>query len=120
MQQSIKLTMKIKKLDKIHHIAITVDNISKAIEYYAKNFDINILHQDETWGFLEFGNIKLALVLPGKHPPHLAFLKDDAEKFGELKLHRDGTSSIYLQDPFGNYIEYLKDPNESESEFKNK
>jgi catechol 2,3-dioxygenase-like lactoylglutathione lyase family enzyme len=109
-----------KKLDKIHHIAITVDNISDAIKYYTKNFEIEILYQDQTWGFLQFGNIKLALVLPGKHPPHIAFLRDDAEKYGELKLHRDGTSSIYIKDPFDNYIEYLKDPNESESEFNNK
>ncbi|MDA7704934.1 VOC family protein [Rickettsiales bacterium] len=109
-----------KKLDKIHHIAIKVDNIADAIKYYNENFEIEVLYQDETWGFLQFGNIKLALVLPGKHPPHLAFLRDNAEKYGELKLHRDGTSSIYLQDPFGNYLEYLKDPNESEEEFNNK
>lgn len=101
-------------MDKIHHIAITVDNIADAIKYYSENFKIKILYQDESWGFLQFGNVKLALVLPGKHPPHIAFLKDDAEKYGKLKLHRDGTSSVYVKDPFGNYIEYLKDPNESE------
>lgn len=103
-----------KKLDKIHHLAITVNNITDGVKYYTENFQTEILHQDETWGFLQFGNIKLALVLPGNHPPHIAFLKDDAEKYGPLKLHRDGTSSIYLKDPFDNYIEYLKDPNESE------
>jgi extradiol dioxygenase family protein len=103
-----------KKLDKIHHLAITVNNITDGVKYYTDNFQIEVLHQDETWGFLQFGNIKLALVLPGNHPPHIAFLKDDAEKYGPLKLHRDGTSSIYLKDPFDNYIEYLKDPNESE------
>jgi|TARA_Y100000389_G_scaffold35512_1_gene30212 catechol-2,3-dioxygenase len=109
-----------KKLDKIHHIAIKVDNISDAIKYYTENFEIEIIYQDKTWSFLQFGNVKLALVLPGKHPPHLAFLRDDAEKYGELKSHRDGTSSIYVKDPFGNYLEYLKDPNESEEEFNNK
>ena len=53
-----------KKLDKIHHMAIKVDNIADAIKYYTENFQIEILYQDETWGFLQFGNIKLALVLP--------------------------------------------------------
>ena len=72
-----------KKLDKIHHLAITVNNITDGVKYYTENFQIEVLHQDETWGFLQFGNIKLALVLPGKHPPHIAFLKDDAEKYDE-------------------------------------
>ena len=42
------------------------------------------------------------------HPPHIAFHKKNAEKYGELKKHRDGTSSVYIKDPSDNSIEMLK------------
>ena len=41
---------------------------------------------------LEYDNIKLALVLPNQHPPHLAFEKNNAIDYSKLKTHRDGTS----------------------------
>lgn len=98
-------------MDKIHHIAIQVPNIAKGVDWYVDNFETKILYQDESWAFLEFQNINLALVLPDQHPPHIAFEKDDADKYGELTPHRDGTASIYIDDPFGNKIEILKDNN---------
>ena len=98
-------------MDKIHHIAIQVPNIAKGVDWYDDNFETKILYQDESWAFLEFQNINLALVLPNQHPPHIAFEKDDADKYGKLTPHRDGTASIYIDDPFGNKIEILKDNN---------
>lgn len=98
-------------MDKIHHIAIQVSNIAKGVDWYVDNFETKILYQDESWAFLEFKNISLALVLPDQHPIHIAFEKDDADKYGDLTLHRDGTASIYIDDPFGNKIEILKDTN---------
>ena len=35
------------------------------------------------------------------------FVTPDAEKFGEMKTHWDGTRSCYVDDPFGNAIEML-------------
>ena len=64
--------------------------------------------EDDTWALLKYENISLALVLPNSHPPHIAFEKDDAHKYGELKLHRDGTSSVYVRDPSNNAVEMLK------------
>ena len=98
-------------MDKIHHIAIQVLNIAKGVDWYVANFRTKILYQDESWAFLEFQNINLALVLPDQHPPHIAFERDDAEKYGDLTPHRDGTASIYINDSFGNKIEILKDNN---------
>ena len=57
---------------------------------------------------LTYDNISLALVLPNMHPPHIAFEKSNAEDYGELKLHRDGTSSVYINDPSDNSVEILK------------
>jgi catechol 2,3-dioxygenase-like lactoylglutathione lyase family enzyme len=98
-------------MDKIHHIAIQVTDISEALQWYLNNFKTKILYQDTSWAFLEFENINLALVLPNQHPSHIAFEKDDAQKYGQLTPHRDGTASVYISDPFGNQIEILKDNN---------
>ena len=95
-------------MDKIHHIAIEVNNISESVEWYKKNTSCDISYQDDTWAMLNYDNIGLALVLPKMHPPHIAFEKKNAEDYGKLKAHRDGTASVYINDPSNNAIEILK------------
>lgn len=97
-------------MDKIHHIAIQVDDIKSAVEWYQSNFDIKVDYEDETWAMLKFDNLSLALVLPSQHPSHFAIENDNAAEFGELTPHRDGTASIYINDPFRNSIEIIKTP----------
>lgn len=94
--------------DKIDHIAIPVSNVKESVDWYTNNFACKIKYQDETWAYLEFDNIKLALVIPGQHPGHLAFIREDAEVYGQLKTHRDGTQSCYVKDPTGNSVEIMK------------
>ncbi len=94
-------------LDAIDHIAISVTDIKAAVEWYQKHFKCQVTYQDETWAFLTFGNIKLALVIPEQHPPHLAFVSENAESYGVLKPHRDGTRSLYVNDPAGNSVEIM-------------
>ena len=71
-----------------------------------------ILHCDESWGYLQFDNIKLALVLKDEHPPHIAFEVDKMDDDWPMKgkLHRDGSISKYIDDPSGNKIELVKYP----------
>ena len=85
-----------------------VKSIKDTIDWYKKNSSCEVSYQDDTWAPLKYENISLALVLPNSHPPHIAFEKDDAHKYGELKLHRDGTSSVYVRDPSNNAVEMLK------------
>jgi catechol 2,3-dioxygenase-like lactoylglutathione lyase family enzyme len=102
--------MKENKIDKIHHVAIEVKSIKDSITWYKSNSKCEVAYQDDTWALLKYENISLALVLPKSHPPHIAFVRKDAEKYGKLKMHRDGTSSIYIKDPSNNSIEILKLP----------
>ena len=95
-------------MDKMHHIAIEVKGIDEAINWYKKNTNCRITYQDKTWAMIQYENISLALVLPGMHPPHIAFEKNNAEDYGELKPHRDGTASVYIKDPANNAVEILK------------
>jgi catechol 2,3-dioxygenase-like lactoylglutathione lyase family enzyme len=94
-------------LDSIHHVAISVQDIAAAVDWYRQHFHCRVTYQDDTWAMLDFANMKLALVIPSQHPPHLAFVHPQAEQFGALKTHRDGTRSVYVKDPAGNAVEVL-------------
>lgn len=93
--------------DTIHHVAVVVSNIQRAIQWYTTRFNCTVHYQDETWAVLDFANIQLALVTPGEHPAHVAFVTPDAAQYGPLQRHRDGIQSIYIRDPFGNAIELI-------------
>jgi catechol 2,3-dioxygenase-like lactoylglutathione lyase family enzyme len=94
-------------LDRIDHIAITIKNIKESIDWYQKHFKCKVVYEDETWAYLEFGNIRLALVVASQHPSHIAFQVENAAKYGALTSHRDGTKSVYIHDPAGNTIEMV-------------
>lgn len=93
---------------KIDHIALQVESIYEACEWYHTKFNANVLYFDETWALLEFDNIKLALVLPNQHENHIA-VEVSTEKYPnlEFKEHRDGSKYHYLTDPWGNCVELI-------------
>lgn len=93
--------------DHIHHIAIPATNIAETVQWYTEHMACTVEYQDKTWALLGFENLSLALVTPGAHPPHLAIVRQDAERFGPLTTHRDGTRSIYIHDNSGNAIEVM-------------
>jgi catechol 2,3-dioxygenase-like lactoylglutathione lyase family enzyme len=94
-------------LDRIEHVAISVPDVPAAVAWYTKSFRCTVAYQDATWAMLKFDNLELALVIPGQHPPHVAFSSPNARAFGELKTHRDGTRSTYVKDPAGNSLEIM-------------
>ena len=67
-------------------------------------YNSTTIYEDDTWAFLQFDNIKLALVTEDEHPYHIAFEVDEVEG----KKHRDGSVSKYIEDPSGNKIELIK------------
>jgi catechol 2,3-dioxygenase-like lactoylglutathione lyase family enzyme len=97
-----------KKLDALHHVAIQVKDIERALKWYSENFNAEIVYLDETWAMLRFENIYLALVIPEQHPPHIAIEHEHAEAYGSLVKHRDGTESVYINDSEGNQLEMMK------------
>lgn len=95
-------------MDTIHHIAIQVNDIAGAVAWYQDQYEVKLIYQDATWALLQFANVALALVMPDQHPPHFAIVSEHAERYGPLSVHRDGTASIYIQDPAGNRIEMIQ------------
>ena len=96
------------KLEEIDHIAIQVKSIKNSVDWYTKKYKCKVIYADETWGFVQFKNIKLAMVTHSEHPPHFAILdKSIKEEPGTVK-HRDGSISKYIKDLDGNFIELIK------------
>jgi len=94
-------------LDTLDHVALLVKDVAAAVAWYTRTFRCRVIYQDGTWAMLAFRNARLALMAPGRHPPHVAIPREDAARFGPLEAHRDGIRSIYLTDGDGNSIEVL-------------
>lgn len=103
------------------HIAIKTKDVATSVEFYKRNFDgVEVLHEDETWGLLNVGGMKIALVTQGEHPPHISFRVDMKEEFeeyaakmnGKIKVHRDRSESFYFKDDSDNAVEIVWYPEE--------
>lgn len=96
------------KLDAIDHVAIQVNNIQDSLNWYLNKFKCKEIYSDKTWAFIEFNNMKLALVTNKQHPNHFAILDNNLNQLLNPKKHRDGSISIYINDIDNNYIELIK------------
>lgn len=96
------------ELDAIHHLAINVADLDKATRWYQTSFRCALVRREKTVAVLQFENLCLTLVLPNTQPPHLAFMREDADALGELRLQPDGVRSCFVSDPTGNLIEVIK------------
>ncbi len=99
----------------IDHVAFEVDNINEAVEWYTTTVEgAEVVYQDESWAMLDILGSKLALILPGTHPPHFAILCNSTKLFpckeNEVNEHRDGSKYFYLRDPYGNAVEWIHYP----------
>ncbi len=116
-------------VQRLGHIAIRVKDVERAKSFYL-SLGMKLVWDDPDWCYLEAGPGKDGLALLGPNykaaGPHFAFHFDELEDVrqihqqliksgvhvGELHAHRDGTSSFYLQDPEGNWLEMLYHPRE--------
>ena len=95
-------------LDEIDHIAIQVQDIETSLNWYLENFKCKKIYSDKTWAFIEFNNIKLALVTEEEHPSHFAIIDNNIDTKKGTKKHRDNSISKYINDPDKNKIELIK------------
>jgi catechol 2,3-dioxygenase-like lactoylglutathione lyase family enzyme len=104
---------------KFDHLAVSVESIAEALSYYQSRFpQLTVLHEDATWAYIQIDAARIAFVLEEQHPPHLAFrvsTREELERMARgdrvaINLHRDGSESYYLDDPFGNTLEFVYYP----------
>ena len=114
-------------VSRLGHVAIRVDDVDRAKSFYM-SLGMKLVWDDNDWCYLETEERRdgLALLGPGYKAagPHFAFhftnkaeierihdsLKKQGMKVGALHDHRDGTSSFYLKDTEGNWLEMLYHP----------
>ncbi len=113
------------KLKRMGHVAICVQDIDKAVEFY-QNLGMQVAWKDADWAYLKAGEDGLALLSPSyKHAgPHFGFVFNSRTEIETayqqavaagldvrpIHDHRDGTASFYGRDPDGNWFEYLYEP----------
>jgi len=113
------------KPHRLGHVAICVQDIDKAVEFY-KRLGMEVAWHDKDWAYVKAGEDGLALLSPHYEQagPHFGFVFNDRatvdEAYERLKSegvyvtqiheHRDGTASFYGKDPDGNWFEYLYEP----------
>ena len=119
--------LNIEGVHRLGHVAIRVDDVARAKSFYM-SLGMKLVWDDTDWCYLEAGDSRdgLALLGPGYKAagPHFAFhftnkdeierihdsLKNQGVKVGALHDHRAGTSSFYLKDTEGNWLEMLYHP----------
>ncbi len=94
------------------HVALKVNNIQLAVDWYCDALKANVVYQDETWSLLSVGDTKVALVLGDSHPPHFALRVSCVEDLTDPDRHRDGSMYNYISDPWGNTVELIYYPEE--------
>ena len=96
----------------VDHIAIRVDNLEEAEEWYIEHTGAEVTFRDSKYIRLRVKNTNLALIDKKFYPwAHVAVLVESKEDLpldkGKVIHHRDGTIGVYVKDPFGNYLEYI-------------
>ena len=102
------------------HVAVQVPDIGEAVDWYARAVPgTRVLYQDHTWALVDAGGARLAFVLPGQHPGHLAFRVEPAElerlaaEHGRpIDVHRDASRGFYLEGPGEHVVEIIAYPGE--------
>ena len=97
---------------KIDHIAVLVDDLDVAEEWYCTRLDGIVTYRDQKYTRIQVENTNIALIDKNHYSyPHFAILVDNKDDLpidqGMAIHHRDGTIGVYVEDPFGNYLEYI-------------
>ena len=96
----------------VDHIALRVSDLAVAEEWYTSQLDGEVTFRDPKYIRMKLSNTNIALIDEKHYPyPHFGILVEKKENLADLEgirvEHRDGTVGVYVNDPFGNYLEYI-------------
>jgi len=117
------------KFERMGHVAIQVSDVERSVKFYRDLLGLKLAWKmEDDWTILTCGGDDLALIKKGPdvhHPPHFGLrvatseavdrafeqLKDRVKITKGIKDHRDKSRSFYFEDPDGNQVEVIFDPN---------
>ena len=96
----------------VDHVAIVVNDLEEAVQWYLDALQGIIVHKQENYYRLRVKNIDIALLSKdfSSSKPHIGILCENIEDLpqnGDKMQHRDGTTGVYVKDPSGNYLEFI-------------
>src|SRR3954447_24469953 len=99
----------------INHIALEVDDIAQALEWYGRFFDLELRGQRATMAFIDMGDQFLALSAPRRSPPdadrHFGLVVDDKEAVRDALraagVEVEASGHLGFTDPWGNNVEIV-------------
>ncbi len=113
----------------INHVALVVDDVDEALEWYGTLFDINLRGRTDTHAFIDMGDQFLALTEseqeddPSDEHRHFGLVVDEpsavARQLAELEADRLRTDGFDFRDPWGNRIQIVKYENVQFTKEKN-
>ena len=95
----------------IDHIAILVDDLSVAEEWYTQKLDGKVTFRDQKYIRMQVSNTTIALICKNHYDyNHVGVLvdnKEDLPQEGKKIEHRDGTIGVYVFDNSGYCVEFI-------------
>jgi lactoylglutathione lyase len=100
----------------INHVALEVDDIDRALEFYGRLFDLRLRGRSRGMAFVDIGDQFVALMQGRSHPPdnarHFGLVVDDKEA-ARRALEEAGVEilpgrRLDFLDPFGNRVEIVQ------------
>jgi len=95
----------------VDHIAIRVSDLDRAQEWYEENLGAVLQFKDRFYRRMSLNNTTLALIDENRYPSnHIGVLVENIANLPDVGTrveHRDGTIGVYVEDPFGNVVEYI-------------
>ena len=99
----------------INHVALEVDDIEQALEFYGSLFEISLRGRGPSMAFIDMGDQFIALSRgrsqPADEARHFGLVVDDREAvraaLGERGIEVAPEGSVDFSDPWGNHIQVV-------------
>lgn len=100
----------------INHVALEVDDVDAALEFYGRIFDFTLRGRHDGMAFIDIGDQFINLSVKRTQPPdrmrHFGLVVDDREKvraaLQELKVDLLPSPGLDFLDPWGNHVQVVQ------------
>lgn len=100
----------------INHIALEVDDVDAALEFYGRIFDFTLRGRHDGMAFIDIGDQFINLSVKRTQPPdrmrHFGLVVDDREKvraaLQKLKVDLLPSPGLDFLDPWGNHVQVVQ------------